>query len=100
MDVKGVAVAGVIVERRRKLEVKNVRELKSRAHLPSQQESIVVWGELIFACYRLRCRWPGTDRIFRIVIVVNELAEVGEEIELEEWLGWFASYNGFSILAE
>ena len=77
-----------------------MREFKSRAHLPSQQESVVVWGELSFACYRLRCRRPGADWIFRVVIVVNELAEVCKDIELEEWLGWFACYSGFAILAE
>src|SRR3954449_9270539 len=100
MDVKRVAVAGVIVERRRKLEVNNVREFKSRAHLPSQQESVVVWGELSLPGCRLRCSWPRADWIFRILIVVNELTEVCEKVELQEWLGWRPGYNGFAILAE
>ena len=43
MDVKRVAVAGVVVERRRKLEIQDVREIKLRTYLPSQQERIVIW---------------------------------------------------------
>src|SRR5215211_34003 len=98
MRVKRVAVAGVIVECRRKLKVKNVRELKSGAYLPAEQESVVVWAKLTFPCYRLRCRRPGPDWIFRILVVVYELAEVCEKVELQEWLGWRPGYNGFAIL--
>jgi hypothetical protein len=43
MDVKRVAVAGVVVERRRKLEVKLLREIKPRAYLPRQQKRVRIW---------------------------------------------------------
>ena len=35
MDVKRVAVAGVVVEGRRKLEVRDVRKVKLRSNLPA-----------------------------------------------------------------
>src|SRR5215831_356402 len=43
VDVKGVAVSCVIVECRRELEVKIVREIKSCAHLPREQERVGIW---------------------------------------------------------
>ena len=42
MDVKRVAVSGVIVQCWRELEVKIVPEIKSRAYLPCEQERICV----------------------------------------------------------
>ena len=42
MDIKYIAVAGVVVERRSELEVKDVRKIKPRAYLPREQERIVV----------------------------------------------------------
>ena|SRR5205809_1105375 len=82
VDVKRIAVAGVVVERRRKLEIQDVREFKLRTYLPSQQESIVVWDKLSFACDRLRRRRASTYWILRVRIVVNKLPKVCEEIEL------------------
>src|SRR5262249_13212621 len=43
VDVKCVAVACVIVECRRELEVKIVREIKSCPHLPREQERVGIW---------------------------------------------------------
>ncbi len=86
MDIKRVAVAGVIVERRRKLEVNDVRELKSCPHLPFQKERIVVRDFLSFAAYRLRnCRLRA-NWIFRVGVVINKLPEISEDIELQERL--------------
>ena len=99
MDVKVVAVAGVIVERRRKLDVKKVREFKFRPHLPSEHKRVGSRGELSFACHRLRRCRGRTDWIFWVFVVVNELAKVCEEIESEERLRWWR-HNGFSVLAE
>src|SRR5262249_43632365 len=42
----------------------------------------------------------GTKRILRIRIVINELTEVREKIELQEWLRRLRGYNLFSILAK
>src|SRR5689334_15240277 len=43
-----------------------------------------------------RCR-PGSERVLRVRIVINELSEICEKIELQEWLGWRPRYN-FAIL--
>src|SRR5262249_40333364 len=40
VGVERVTVAGVVVERRRQLDVNTVRERKSRPHLPCQHEGV------------------------------------------------------------
>src|SRR5437867_633503 len=52
----------------------------------------------MFACDRLPRCGPGPDWVFWVRIVVNELAEVCEQVELQERLRWRSGYN-FSILA-
>src|SRR5262249_17384207 len=46
MNVKRVAVAGVVVQRRRQLDVNTVRERKSRSHLPRQHVGVREWNFL------------------------------------------------------
>src|SRR5262249_47193245 len=81
---------------RRELKVNIVREIESRAYLPREQEGVCIWDELI--CAVSGCRASGTKRIFRIRIVIDELAEVREEIELQEWLRRRARCDRFAIL--
>jgi hypothetical protein len=54
MDVKRVAVAGVVVEGRRKLEVRDVRKVKLRSNLPAEHECIGKRGLLSLTAYWLR----------------------------------------------
>src|SRR4030095_9125019 len=86
-----VTCAGVIVESRRQLDVKALREIKSRAYLPRQQERI---GSRDAA-------WLRPDWIFRIGIIVNELCEICEDIDLDfKWLRrGRRGYNAFALLA-
>src|SRR5207237_9541416 len=57
MDIKRVAVAGVVVQGWRKLEVRDVREVKFRANLPAEHECIGKRGLLSLTAYWLRrCR--------------------------------------------
>src|SRR5207248_9444084 len=98
MNVKRVAGASVIVECGRKLEVKGLGKVKPRAYLPCKQECVVIWDFLRWAvCAR---SLSGPKRILRIRIVINELAEVREEIEFQEWLRRLRGHNGLAILAE
>src|SRR5438045_9056852 len=98
MNVKRVAGASVIVECGRKLGVKALGKVKPRANLPCKQERIVIWDFLRWAvCVR---SLSGPKRILRIRIVINELAEVRTEIDLQEWLRRLRGPNGFGILAE
>ena len=46
MDIKELAVAGVIVEGGRELKVNVVRESNSRARLPREQIRVRVWDKL------------------------------------------------------
>src|SRR3984893_5927531 len=85
MDVKFVAIASVVVDRRGNLCVKRFREREFRAHLPRQQECISVRNQLI-PPNPARLRRGGctrSKRIFRIRIGINELCEVREDIDLE-----------------
>ena len=57
MDVKRVAVAGVVVKGWRKLEVRDVREIKLRSNLPAEHECIGERHVLSLTAYwLLRCR--------------------------------------------
>src|SRR5437016_6826007 len=57
MDIKRVAVAGVVVQGWRKLEVRDVREIKLRSDLPAEHECIGERGLLSLTAYWLRrCR--------------------------------------------
>src|SRR6266496_3567109 len=99
MDAKIFAVTRVIVERWRQLEVKDVRKIKLRSDLPAEQECVGVRDKLSLAAYRLHLRRARTNRVCRIRIVINELAEVCEEIQFQERLRW-RRRNCFAVLAE
>src|SRR5437660_11690630 len=53
MDIKHVTVAGVVVQRWRKLEVRDVREVKFRANLRAEHECIGKWRLLSLTAYWL-----------------------------------------------
>ena len=57
MDVKRVAVAGVVVEGWCELEVRDVREIKLRSNLPAEHECIGKRGLLSLTAYWLRRCW-------------------------------------------
>jgi hypothetical protein len=57
MDVKRVAVAGVVVQGWRKLEIRDVREIEPRSNLPAEQECIGKRGLLSLTAYWLRRCW-------------------------------------------
>src|SRR4030095_7184898 len=46
MNVKRVTVTGIVIQRRRQLDVNAVRESKSRACLPRQHEGVRYWNFL------------------------------------------------------
>src|SRR5580765_4565311 len=84
MNVKRVTVTGVVIERRRQLDVNTIRESKSRARLPRQHERIRCRNFL--ACLTTVARtdhWIRPYRILRILIVINELRSVHEDVELQ-----------------
>src|SRR5262245_9468111 len=82
MNVKRVTVTGVVIERRRRLDVNAVRESKSCACLPRQHVGVRERNFLALLTAR-RDRWIRPDRILRILIVINELRSVDEEVELQ-----------------
>src|SRR5882762_9344415 len=69
--VKGVAVAGVVIDGRRKLKVNCFGKVNFRAELPAEHVGV----GLRYAIGR----WP--ERVLGIFVVVNELRKVGEEID-------------------
>src|SRR5262249_3762646 len=102
MNVKRVAVAGVVVDRRCDLEKQVVfGKCEPCPGLPSEQERVRVRDQLVpVNSSDLRgccCAWP--ERIFRIRIVVNKLREVDEEIELQlKRLTWRGRDDTFAAL--
>src|ERR1700757_272037 len=58
----------------------------------------MVRDELFFP-RRLRRGRPGSERIFRVRIVINELREVREDVDFEPGLGWSLWEDTFPILA-
>src|SRR5206468_9818790 len=48
VDVKRIAFPGVVLERRRKREIQNLRDFKLRTNLQSNRESTVFGAKLIF----------------------------------------------------
>src|SRR5258707_9822525 len=81
MNVKRVAVTGIVIQRRRQLDVEAIGESKSRACLPRQHEGVSCRNFL--SCTVRARRWGRSDRIFRIYVVINELCEVCEDVELQ-----------------
>src|SRR6266403_4752626 len=102
MNVKRVAVAGVIVDRRRDLEKEVVRgKREPRSSLPRQKKRVRVRDQLGPAnSSNLPCRGRARpERIFRIGVVVDELREIDEEIELQlKRLLGCRRYDPFSTL--
>src|SRR5947207_3327331 len=74
--VKAVAVAAVVVEDRRDLEINVLREIELRADLPREEPGVGVRHEPAAG------HSPGSERVLGIRIVVDELREVDEEIKL------------------
>src|SRR5215475_14185682 len=85
MNVKRVAVAGVIVERRCELNVNIVREGDPCADLPREQKRVRIGDQLgpADSSDLTGCGGAPTERIFRVRIVVNELRKIHEDVDLE-----------------
>src|SRR5262249_7559259 len=98
MDVKRVAVAGVVVESWRELEVYDVREIKLRSNLPAEQECVGVRRKLSLTAYWLRRRRPRANWVCRVGIVINKLTEVRKNVDFQQWL-WGRPCNGLAVLA-
>src|SRR5882757_6513686 len=84
MNIKRVTVPGVVIERRRQLDINVVGKSKSRSYLPRQHKR--VRRRNFLACLTTvarRDRWIRPYRILRILIVINELSEVCENVELQ-----------------
>src|SRR5882672_12045232 len=99
MDVKRVAVAGVVVEGWRKLEVRDVREIKLRPDLPAEHECIGVRGELSLTAYWLRRCRTCANWVCRVSIVINKLTEVCEDIDFYQRFRWRWRRYVFPVLA-
>src|SRR5262245_18878630 len=101
MNVKRIAVAGVVIERRRQLDVNVVRESKPRACLPRQHERVGCRNFL--ACLITVARtddWIRPYRILGVLIVIHVLCGVHEDVQLKfEWLAGLRCYHAFSFLA-
>src|SRR5258705_13129769 len=81
MNVKRDTVTGIVIQRRRQLDVEAIGESKSRACLPRQHEGVSCRN---FLSCTVRVRRLGrSDRIFRIYLVINELRKVYEDVELQ-----------------
>src|SRR5262245_28664426 len=44
MNIKGIAVTGVIINCRRNLRVESFREIEFRSYLPRQQKCVGIWN--------------------------------------------------------
>src|SRR4029434_959658 len=58
VDIKELAVAGVVIERRGQLNVNVVRESKSRSRLPREHIRVRVWDKLASLTSRVSGRSP------------------------------------------
>src|SRR5262245_10291239 len=85
MNVKRVTVTGVVIERRRRLDVNAVREGKPCACLPCQHVRVRERNFLVCLTTGLvrRERWIRPNRVLGILVVINELRSVDEEVELQ-----------------
>src|SRR5436305_5376205 len=99
MHVKRVAVAGVVVEGWRELEVRNVREIKLCPDLPAEHECIGVRGELSLTAYWLRRCRARANWVCRVRIVINKLTEVCEDVDFHQRFRWRWRGYIFSVLA-
>src|SRR5258705_13604148 len=91
MNVKRVTVTGIVIQRRRQLDVEAIGESKSRACLPRQHEGVAC-RNFLSCTVRVR-RWGRSDRVFRINVVINELRKVYEDDELQ--LEGFSGRGGY-----
>src|SRR2546430_11517888 len=99
MHVKRVAVAGVVVEGWRELEVRNVREIKLCPDLPAEHECIGVRGELSLTAYWLRRCRARANWVCRVRIVINKLTEVCEDVDFHQRFRWRWRGYIFPVLA-
>src|SRR4030095_8194369 len=99
MDVKRVAVAGVIVEGRCELEVRDVRKVKLRSDLPAKHECVGKRGILGLTAYWLRRCRTWANRLCPVSILVNKLTEVREYVDFHERLRWRWWGYIFTVLA-
>src|SRR4029077_5153811 len=88
MDVERVAVAGVVVEGWRELEVRDVRKIELRPDLPAEQECIGGRHLLSLTAYWLRRCRTSANRVCRVGIVINKLTEVCEDIDFYQRFRW------------
>ena len=99
MDVKRVAVAGVVVEGRRELEVRDVREIKLRSDLPAEHECIGKRHLLSLTAYWLRRCRGRSNWVCRVRIVINKLTEVCEDVDFHQRFRWRWRGYIFPVLA-
>src|SRR5215475_1220972 len=97
MDVKRVAVAGVVVESWCELEVHNVRKSELRSYLPAEHECIGKRGllSLTASVRRTGCRYYWLRRcrgwsnwVRRVGIVIDKLAKVREDVDFQPRFRW------------
>src|ERR1700720_1541441 len=100
MDVKRVAVAGVVVEGWRELEVQDVRKIELSPDLPAEHECIGGRHLLSLTAYWLRHRWNWAHWVCRVRIVINKLTEVCEDIDFYQRFRWRWRRYVFPVLAK
>src|SRR3989442_8132418 len=99
MDVKRIAVAGVVVEGWRKLEVQDVRKIKLRSDLPAEHERIGVRDKLRLTAYWLRRCRASANWVCRIGIVVHKLTQVRKDVDFHQRFRWRWWAYIFPVLA-
>src|SRR4029453_14754437 len=96
-NVKAAASARAVVESGWGLEVNVVRKSESRPNLPREQERVRCWNVL---GETVAVRGSGrSNRILRILIVVNELCEICEDVDLQLERFSRSGYDVFALFA-
>src|SRR5215475_472766 len=108
MDIKRVAIAGVVVESWCELEVRDVRKIKLRSNLPAEHEcigkrdllSLTASGRrTVRRYYWLRRRRGWSNWVRRVRIVIDKLTEVGEDVDFQPRFRWRWRRYIFPVLA-
>src|SRR5437868_8660069 len=94
MNIKGVAVAGIVIKNRSYLEIEILREVEPGAYLPRHHPGINRWIASAVRTLDL------ADGVLRIGIVIDKLREIGEDIDLKSprFGCGFGNGEGFVVL--
>lgn len=80
--VKGIVGAGIVIERRRELQIHLLGEVDLRSDLLGEEQGVGVGNAVPSG------KTAGAERVLRIGVVIDELREVREDIDRD--LVWLA----------